>query len=366
MNNSCKNLTDEIFKLIDSSKEGLYWDFKQNPHNNNAELLHDILAMANCLHDGNRYIIIGVKDPKENCEIVGSNQKTRKTQSDLIDFISTKNFAGDFPEVSLEIIQINNFEIDVIIIHNNPLKPYFLKRDFKDKGCIVKANYIYSRISDRNTPINESCDYSTIKEMWKEQFCLSLTPLEQMKLLLKKYNEWFKDFDNNIVYHRQFSNYKINFSEATEIRSETEPFNKFYENENAYIGEAEFIYESTILFKLTYLYVDGMHQMIAKPTRSSIDDSLWYYYFNLDTDDGLFQLFLTNGNENKNNRGFSPTPFIIFENEKQKNKFDKYLQEKIKSKETQLNEKKNPVNSKEYHIQISEFFEKFKVSAKEE
>ncbi|WP_224358814.1 hypothetical protein [Klebsiella grimontii] len=31
-------------------------------HQNNAALVHDILCMANVLHDGDRYLIFGVTD----------------------------------------------------------------------------------------------------------------------------------------------------------------------------------------------------------------------------------------------------------------------------------------------------------------
>ncbi|WP_260579255.1 ATP-binding protein [Proteus mirabilis] len=45
-----------------SEKEGPWWDFKQTYHQNNAALVHDILCMANVLHDGDRYLIFGVND----------------------------------------------------------------------------------------------------------------------------------------------------------------------------------------------------------------------------------------------------------------------------------------------------------------
>ena len=42
-----KTLKDEIIELIEQKVEGSYWDFKQEWHSNNADLLHDIICMAN-------------------------------------------------------------------------------------------------------------------------------------------------------------------------------------------------------------------------------------------------------------------------------------------------------------------------------
>ena len=55
-------MNETIEKLIASGKEGPWWDFKQTYHQNNAALVHDILCMANVLHDGDRYLIFGVND----------------------------------------------------------------------------------------------------------------------------------------------------------------------------------------------------------------------------------------------------------------------------------------------------------------
>ncbi|MFQ1761841.1 hypothetical protein ACK366_02850, partial [Aeromonas veronii] len=45
-----------INDLLSKGKEGLWWDFKQKFHNNMAAMVHDILCMANVIHNGNRYI----------------------------------------------------------------------------------------------------------------------------------------------------------------------------------------------------------------------------------------------------------------------------------------------------------------------
>jgi len=145
------DLETNIRRLINSKREDDYWDFKEEPHDNNAELLHDILCLANSLHKGERFLIFGVTDPKEGTKIKGltQNQRNRKTQVQYIDFLRSKPFAGDCrPEIELQTLILDNLEIDVLIIFDNPLKPYYLTEDYKlkpqnNKETVVRANYIY-------------------------------------------------------------------------------------------------------------------------------------------------------------------------------------------------------------------------------
>ena len=53
---------DKIFELISLKQEGEFWDFKRQWHENKADLLHDIICMANNLTDNDGYIIIGIDE----------------------------------------------------------------------------------------------------------------------------------------------------------------------------------------------------------------------------------------------------------------------------------------------------------------
>ena len=59
-------LQEEIEKLILSRREDDYWDFKEKHHSNTADLLHDIICMANSRADRDAYIIYGVVDKTGN------------------------------------------------------------------------------------------------------------------------------------------------------------------------------------------------------------------------------------------------------------------------------------------------------------
>ena len=79
------NLKHIVIELIASKTEGGYWDFKRSWHETNADLLHDIICMANNIENRDAYVIIGVTNSGEFNDI--SNDTNRK---------NTKKLAMDF------------------------------------------------------------------------------------------------------------------------------------------------------------------------------------------------------------------------------------------------------------------------------
>lgn len=71
-------LNNKIRSLINLGTEGAYWDFKQEWHSNNTDLLHDIICMANNLEDCDAYIIIGVTDSGVVCGVPETNRRSSK------------------------------------------------------------------------------------------------------------------------------------------------------------------------------------------------------------------------------------------------------------------------------------------------
>ena len=210
------NIESEIKQLVATKREGQYWDFKEKHHDNKASPLHDILCLANSLYKGNKYLIFGVSDPHTNCEIKGVDQGNRKSQTDLIDFLRSKPFAGDIrPEIELRIIKLEKHEIDVLIIFDRPLKPYYLREDYRDRDKLIKANNIYTRNIDTNTPIDKGADIRMIELMWRERFGLDVQPSDRIVDLLRKPEEWDKDIGNkDYAYHKYklyLTNYRLIF-----------------------------------------------------------------------------------------------------------------------------------------------------------
>lgn len=314
---------DKIVNLINTKREGNYWDFKKEPHSNNAKLLHDILCLANSKHKGERYIIFGVTDPSETCKIIGlrKNQKNRKTQTDIIDFLRSKKFAGDFrPEVELHTINISDVDIDILVIFDHPYKPYYLTENYRHNDSEVKAYHIYTRNNDMNTPLDSSADIYHIEQMWRQRFGLDLTPVEKMKCLLMKPNDWYKNFGNvDHAYNKEFPEYKIEFSDP---KPHKDVFSYFYSNDDSYIGKAVFKYYTTPLFELDYIFCDEMRLILSYPKVCAIKltNMNWSFYYNKSELDGIFLYFLTNGTLNTKSRGIG-APFILVENKAELNKF---------------------------------------------
>ncbi|GMK39098.1 DNA-binding protein [Paenibacillus sp. CCS19] len=186
-------LREEILMLIDSKREDDYWDFKVKYHSNSANLLHDIICMANNRVDRDAYIIFGVVDG--TYEVVGvKDDENRKTQQQMIDLLKDKKFvSGIRPRVEVRNLMISGLEVDVLVIKNSTDTPYYLTEDYQDQGRRVRANHIYTRVGDTNTDINRSADINNVEYLWKKRFLLTRSPFEQVIKRLENKSEWKSD-----------------------------------------------------------------------------------------------------------------------------------------------------------------------------
>jgi hypothetical protein len=319
-----------VADLINRNREGNYWDFKEFPHDNNGSLVHDIISLANAIHSGDRYLIFGVTDPAPTCEIKGLDESTpnRKKQNNIIDVLRTASFAGEIrPELELRTIQIDARDIDVLVVFDTPHKPFYLINDYPKNAANrrVRANHIYTRINDTNTPIDKSADINLVEKMWRERFGLDLSPVQRMTLLLTTPSDWFKNIGNkNYAYHKLHAEYNITFGEPRELM---EPYSFFFPNERSFFGTAVFRYHSTVLFELEYLYCDEMrHHLVVPNTRQLKVDSQtnWYYYFDLNENDGKFLLFMTDRLHHLSSRG-STAPFLLFKDKQERLSFERFV-----------------------------------------
>lgn len=165
-----------VRSFIDRKSEGSYWDFKRNWHSNNADLLKDILCMANNttvdMQDG--YIIFGIEDKTYN--VIGiSGDRNRKNQENIIGFLSDQSWSGEeMPDIDVKTIEIEGKEIDVLIIHNSNITPYYLLKNYEKSDVhgksktVVHTGVIYSRIGDRNTSSAECATKQAVEFLWKK------------------------------------------------------------------------------------------------------------------------------------------------------------------------------------------------------
>ncbi|MBF4468138.1 MAG: ATP-binding protein [Methanobrevibacter arboriphilus] len=372
---------DEIYNLIcHSSYESTFWDFKLKPHEKNVDLLHDILCLANCKHDGDRYLIIGVYDPtqhrnkkgKDRIMGISKEDANRKTQAQLIDFLDNIDFAGgNRPEVLIEIIKIDNKEIDVIIIKNNPLKPYYITKPYpkRSNGKQVLDSHIYTRIQDKNTAVNKSADIFHIEKMWEERFGLDLTAIDKLKLLLKKPNEWKINEDVSFYDSRPLA-YNLNYPEFNiQLKkymwhSSPEPISAFCLDNKTYQGKLEFNYNDTTLHSEECFMLDGCRLMISEPKMKKVtltNESYFFYYYCLDEFSGLFEYLYTNNfRKNFSTRIERDLPIIIFENKDELNEFASIAEnniEDIKNEKVNININKSDPQRYGFGFNL-EFFQK--------
>ena len=127
-----EELTALVVGLLATKREDDWWDFKQEHQHDKAELVHDIICMANNMECRDAYIIIGIDEEKE-CSIQDvKNDSNRRNTQKMVDFLRDKKFAGGVrPRVVVEPLQVEDGEIDIIIIKNDYYTPYFLEENYK-------------------------------------------------------------------------------------------------------------------------------------------------------------------------------------------------------------------------------------------
>ena len=208
-----------VSDLISRTREGVYWDFKQKHHENKAELVHDVLCLANADWVGSRYLVYGIED--QTFGIVGVPQENRRNQANLVSFfrdIASKFEAGRTPTLRLWSVSLSGKNIDVLEIADKPEKPYRLLECYKCRGVTVLPA-IYSRIEDTNTPIDKSASSDQVEVMFRERFGLNLQPYERLKHLLKDEGSW-KSWENGIYFHNAFPEYTYKFDDDVEALDE--------------------------------------------------------------------------------------------------------------------------------------------------
>ena len=180
-------LKEEVIHLVTLEQEGGYWDFKKQWHDNKTSLLHDIICMANNLHNRSAYIIIGI-DEEDNFAIVDvKTDPNRRNTQNMVTFLRDKKFAGGTrPFVHVEQISLSGKDIDIIVIENSYNTPYYLTDNFEG----VRANHIYTRIMDTNTPIDKSADINNVEYLWRKRFHIDEMPIDKVKHFLKDPNDW--------------------------------------------------------------------------------------------------------------------------------------------------------------------------------
>ena len=177
-------LSQMVADFIARNTEGVYWDFKRQHHTTKGDLVHDVLCLANAGHAGPRFLIFGVDDSDYSLHDI-KRTDGRKTQADIAGLFrdnAGKFFQSRFPTFHLREIAIDGTPLDVLVIEDEPKKPYYLIRNIEQ----VRAHHLYTRVCDTNTPANGSAQPHEVERMWRERFGLDAPALERAKKCLEE------------------------------------------------------------------------------------------------------------------------------------------------------------------------------------
>lgn len=322
-----------IQELVLLKQEGSYWDFKKEWYDKEkkSDLLHDIICMANNLDDRDAYIIIGI-DEENNYEVKSViNDENRKNTQMIVDFLREKKFSGGTrPVVSVEVMDFNNEEIDVIVVKNTFNTPYYLNEKYQG----VFANNIYTRVMDTNTPKEKSADIYHVEYLWKKRFRLISTPLERVKYYMEKSNEWI--YSSSDVSSKKYYKY---FPEFT-IEHTIDDFRKGYEfylfnqtDSNPSWYEIKLYYHQTLLFSTIGVALDGGRYFTPAPFADGIsltDRYEWdisFKYFIEDTLEYTIHKFYfsPDGDEQSYSHSRFMECILIFNSKDEKEAFKRYV-----------------------------------------
>jgi len=320
-------LVDLINYFLSVGKEGDFWDFKQEWHENIEDLLKDIICFANTIHDENCYIVFGVSD---DCRI-SVMVNTRRKQADIIDAISNLNFAGDnLPVVSVETITIEGKELDVLIIYNTNNTPIYLKKPYGKmrQGCV------YSRVGDRNTPDNGNAEIETIELLWKKRFGLLKPPLEFIIDSLDRKNDWIaSEYGFYFTFKPEYTiEYEID--EDLNIYSDGDEFYSYTQvNESTSYAILQFNVNHTTVKKVQVVSLDSGRLIIPVPDWGFIDLDDYHekyisykYYINDSLVERLLRFMYDPMNQEQRYAYDNYKKVILFfESEEQKERFERYV-----------------------------------------
>lgn len=307
MTDNNEKLSNIIKKLINQRKEGTYWDFKLMHQKNKGELVHDILCLANARHDGDRYLIYGICDT--TYEIFGAKDNTpRRMQADLLDLFkgNAQKFAHSlYPSFHLETITLDDNEVDILVIHDEPSKPYSMTEQYK---CVV-PHHIYTRTLDTNTAINKSASFHDVEYMWKERLGLTQSPLDRMKIYLRHSPECWGSWEMGATFYKQFPEFTTEYQDGDLLDFKQEwargEIGYHYDHGN----NASYCclkYHQTVLHKVHIIFFDGGKKIIVEPNLEPLNGGRFYYYLD-GSIDHAYQQYLSKERDRDHSKGIRAT-----------------------------------------------------------
>lgn len=340
-----EKLEREICSLIAKKKEGDYWDFKEKWYTENERLLHDILCFANTVHEHDCYIIIGVSD---SGKIVGLTDENRIKQAGLLDLLSNVVFSGDnIPEVRLDTIEIEGKELDIITVQNSFIVPYYIKKSCKSHKKI-REGYIYTRVGDKNTPINMNSSMPSIEMLWKKRLGLTQPPLFQLVKSLENKTDWVMNDETYYnIYRPEFQIIEEDEGDENEDRARAEFYVYTQANSSYTYTNLKLMCNQTILKEFQIITLDSGRYLTTTPTWGFCGYDEWktrakyaYKYYLKDSITYKLQQFLYD--DDKSEAEYAKDNYdrviLYFDNEDERICFQNYIERNQKKLDVLIEE----------------------------
>ena len=355
-----QSIAELVRKLIETRREGQYWDFKQEWYSNKASMLHDVLCMANNPNQCDSYLIIGVDD---NCAITGTeNDPRRRTTQMLNNFLRDKNFSGGArPELYVESIDIDNHRVDVIVIKNSDKTPFVLAEDYTDGDKTVHRNNVYSRTQDSNTPIDKTSDPIIVEKLYRKKFYMDSNPYKKFRHYLEDTDNW-EQYDNidGGFYYVHDTRMTIELTNKNDNNSYSDFLCKIWPSKATEYNTARLIYDGIPIKEIRHAGLDDYRIDVVEPNCEYIDVSKVsksvlayskYYYIIKDSMLDRFNRFLLDKHYSYGQSEFMlkklSNYIIYFKNDAEKIAFDKYLESDIESVYERINSTECPFTTED-------------------
>lgn len=307
-------------------KEGVFWDFKQEWHENIEDLIKDIICFANTVHDEHCYIFFGISDAL----IVTGMQKERRKQADIIEAISNLHFAGDnYPKISVEAVPYEGKTVDVLTIYNNDFTPVYLKKPYGKMlmGCV------YARLGDKNTPDRGNADIGDIEMLWKKRLGLTKSPLQYIYDRMHNRIEWVED--DNRFYNTYHPEYTLEYRDDESDSDGDEFYSYAMTNARTRFGELQMFCHRTVLKRYPIVSLDSGRLRVPCPDWGYVCHKQYgmtweysYKYYVRGTDTYRILAFLYDSSDSDQRYAFSKLKnvVLIYDSEEERLAFGTYLE----------------------------------------
>lgn len=197
----------KILDLLKTHRQGEYWSFYPQWHEDIKMLLLDILCFANTVHDKDCYLIFGVDAQGHPKNIAASGRSQEKMEY----ILGRMPWAGHHPpEIAVDAMEVEGSRLEILTVFDSAGTPYFLEQT----AYGIDAGQIYTCRGDTGKQ-KGIASYQETEDLWKKHFGLLKTPLDYIYDRFKSPGEWKM---KNAAYYNVFKpEYHLQLVENREV-----------------------------------------------------------------------------------------------------------------------------------------------------